>query len=142
MKPLDQSKLHPGCECCIQSENRLQRALDSEAREYDAYEELKKVKKEKTFVYWERNQLVAFISKVLPASLERHPEDEEWEDDWRWIVFIDGPFGQLSWHIHDSDLQYFSHLQRNQGRKWDGHTTERKYARLALAKNLPDRGEE
>ena len=82
-------------------------------------------------VYNERNQLVAALSKLMPASLERHPENEQWEDDWRWIVFIDSPDGQLSWHIHDSDLPLFHHLTKNQGRIWDGHSTEEKYKRLA-----------
>lgn len=102
--------------------------------------------------YSERNALVAALSRVFPGVLSRHPdEDESWEDDWRWIVFIDIPviryltFGdqrngpgphyvieskQASWHIHDSELPLFSHLPREQ-RVWDGHTTEEKYARLA-----------
>lgn len=90
--------------------------------------ELEKVK---DGAYSERNQLVAALSKVFPASLERHPEDDkDWEDDWRWIVFIDLPAGQCSWHLHDSELPRFAHLKRGKGRAWDGHTTEEKYARL------------
>ena len=86
----------------------------------------------KDSAYEERNRLVAFVASLYPASLERHPdEDTEWEDDWRWIVFIDLPSGQATWHIHDSQLGYFDHLPRNQGRKWDGHTTEQKYAALS-----------
>ncbi len=81
--------------------------------------------------YSERNQLVGALSKLFPASLERHPIDEEWEDDWRWIVFIDLPAGQVSWHIHDDELDLFDHLPRSAGRLWDGHGTEEKYSRLA-----------
>ncbi len=83
--------------------------------------------------YTERNRLVAHLSRIYPACLERHPEEEEWDDDWRWIVFIDSPEGQLSWHIHDSELGLFGHLlQRGSGNvKWDGHTTGEKYDRLA-----------
>ena len=89
---------------------------------------------QKDQAYWERNQLVAALSKLYPAWLARHPdEDTTWEDDWHWIVFIEIPTGdadqQLSWHIHDKDLPYFSHLQLREN-TWDGHTTEEKYRRL------------
>lgn len=85
----------------------------------------------KDSAYAERNKLVAAISRIWPASLERHPDsDEGWEDDWRWIVFVDGPGGQMSWHIHDTELALFDHLPRLAGRAWDGHSTEEKYARL------------
>jgi hypothetical protein len=91
-----------------------------------------KLEAQKNEAYAERNRLVAFVSKLFPASLERHPEDDKyWEDDWRWIVFIDLPTGQVSWHIHDSELPMFDHLQRQTGRIWDGHTNDQKYARMA-----------
>lgn len=97
--------------------------------------------------YWERNQLVAALSKLFPAWLAKHPEnDKEWEDDWRTIVFISIPavyvFGdsvgpqrdyQLSWHIHDTDIAMFDHL-RYEDRLWDGHSTEEKYRRLRMIK--------
>lgn len=86
---------------------------------------------QKNQAYSERNLLVAALSKVFPSSLERHSEeDSEWENDWRWIVFIDLPSGQASWHIHDSEYELFSHLPVKAGRVWDGHSTEEKYARL------------
>lgn len=85
----------------------------------------------KNNAYAERNCLVAALSKLFPASLERHPENEPYEDDWRWIVFIDLPTGQVCWHIHDSELPLFAHLQRNAGRTWDGHDREEKYRRVA-----------
>lgn len=81
--------------------------------------------------YQERDQLVAALSKVFPASLERHPDtDIDWENDWRWIVFVDLPTGQATWHIHDSELSLFDHLKRDTRRKWDGHSTSEKYERL------------
>lgn len=87
---------------------------------------------QKDGAYSERDRLVSALSKLFPASLERHqPEDDDWEDDWRWIVFIELPAGQASWHIHDSELPLFGHLKRNQGRLWDGHSTNEKYRRLA-----------
>ncbi len=104
------------------------------------------LKKQKDNAYWERNQLVAALSKLFPAWLAKHDEnDKEWDSDWRTIVYIiippevrgldpegkDFPH-QLSWHIHDSDVPMFDHLNYDFGyeNKWDGHTTEEKYRRL------------
>lgn len=84
----------------------------------------------KNAAYAERNKLVALLSKLFPSSLGRHEEeDKSWEDDWRWIVYITLPTGQCSWHIHDSDLPMFSHLEKGDV-EWDGHTTEEKYQRI------------
>lgn len=89
-------------------------------------------KKAKDQAYSERNRLVAYLASLFPSCLERHPEEDEWEDDWRWVVFIHHPQGQLSWHIHDSELPSFAHVPWGIGNvKWDGHTTEQKYERLA-----------
>ena len=45
--------------------------------------------KAKNQAYWERNQLVAALSKIFPSHLAKHPEsDKEWENDWRTIVVI------------------------------------------------------
>ena len=86
----------------------------------------------KDAAYRERDQLVCALSKLFPSSLERHPDtDTTWENDWRWIVFINLPTGQATWHIHDSELGLFGHLQRCTGAKWDGHTTPQKYERIA-----------
>jgi len=106
----------------------------------------------KDAAYTERDKLVCALSKLFPSALERHPEsDTTWENDWRWIVFIDIPvreyltYGdqrngpgphfkdeikQVTWHIHDSELSMFDHLPRFTGRAWDGHTTPQKYLRL------------
>lgn len=111
------------CPHCIESQERVRVAEAAKNRAYS-----------------ERNKLVAAISKLFPASLERHGEsDKTWEDDWRWIVFIDLPSGQVSWHIHDSELAQFNHLKRGGvgGRTWDGHTTEEKYARLGALSPAP-----
>lgn len=87
--------------------------------------------------YWERNQLVAALSKFLPSWLAKHdPEDKNWDDDWRNIVVIayvtkNMTLRQMTWHIHDSDLPYFTHLKLDPSFKWDGHDTDEKYRRLA-----------
>ncbi len=87
--------------------------------------------KGKDLAYWERNQLVLYLTKLFPSWLERHPiEDFEWEDDWRNIVFIDTPEGIFSWHIHDFEYEYFNHLNYREGNSWDGSSTEQKYNKL------------
>lgn len=97
--------------------------------------EYQKVVAQKDAAYKERNALVCLLSKVFRSWLARHDEtDSTWEDDWRWIVFIDLPTGQCTWHIHDSELENFAHLPvngMNDGKVWDGHTTEEKYKRVA-----------
>lgn len=109
--------------------------------------------------YWERNQLVRALSVLFPAWLEKHPEsDKDWDDDWRTIVFIEIPTEeltnkyvqggfdlnykrQLSWHLHDSDVDWFSHLEMREGNSWDGHTTEEKYSRLRKLRRFKRRWE-
>lgn len=88
---------------------------------------------QKDSVYAERNKCVALIARMalalgLEAGLKEH-EGENWDDDWRNIVFIDLPSGQVSWHIHDSELPLFWFLSEYKG-EWDGHTTEEKYRRV------------
>jgi hypothetical protein len=90
--------------------------------------------------YWERNQLVVALSKLMMGCLARHPDNEEWEDDWRNIVVVYGldehfKVIQMAWHIHDSELPYFSHLKLDPTYKWDGHTTDEKYERLSRLTN-------
>lgn len=100
--------------------------------------EIDALKKQKDNAYWERNQLVAALSKLFPSFLTKHPEtDKEWESDWRTIVVINLPSredfakgGQLTWHIHDSEIAMFDHLEYVNHFEWDGHTTEEKYRRL------------
>ena len=102
----------------------------------------------KNQAYWERNQLVAALSKIYPSWLEKHPKkDKNWDKEWRTIVFIEIPttylankyvqggfmmydIYQLSWHLHDDDVSDFDHLEMRKGNSWDGHTSEEKYQRL------------
>ena len=87
---------------------------------------------QKNQAYNERNILVAGLSKIFPAFLSWHyPEDEDWDPEWKWIVYITLPTGQVSWHIHETELSMFSHLEhRRRGNYWDGHTTQEKYERV------------
>lgn len=85
----------------------------------------------KDLAYWERNQLVLYLSKMMDAWIEQHPiEDKTWENDWRNIIFIDFPQGLFSWHIHDSEIVYFKHLEKREGNSWKGESLIQKYDSL------------
>lgn len=90
-------------------------------------------------IYNERNRCAIAFAKMARAlgwvvGLGEHPPDEEWDPEWRTILFVEAPLaskahGQLSWHLHVSELPLVAGLPRYDG-AWDGHTTEDKYARL------------
>jgi hypothetical protein len=85
--------------------------------------------------YRERDKCVAGLAALAvrlgwKAWIGTHPADEPWDDDWRFIIFINLPTGQVSWHIHDSELPMFDFLDERTENAWDGHTTEQKYERL------------
>jgi len=85
----------------------------------------------KDLAYWERNQLLLYLTNLFPAWIERHPSsDIEWENDWRNIIFIKFPEGFFSWHIHDFEYDYFKHLDFKEGNSWDGKSTDEKYLLL------------
>ena len=90
----------------------------------------------KNRAYNERNRLVAFLASKYSAHIKIHPkEDTSWENDWRTIVCIHTPAGQMTWHIHDSETEMFGFLNVKPDLfpecEWDGHTTEEKYHRLS-----------
>ncbi len=92
---------------------------------------------ERDAAYVERNRLVAALARLVisiggSAWLADHRDvpGEDWDPEWRTVVFIEGPIGQLSWHLHDSDVPLFDGLPRG-ANTWDGHTTDEKYARVS-----------
>lgn len=100
---------------------------------------LSELEDQKNFAYKERNYLVSLVAKMAialggKAGLGKHdPNDNDWDVDWRTIVFIDIPsVGQCSWHVHDSEVGLFNFLDEYD-EKWDGHSTEDKYNRIAQA---------
>lgn len=94
-----------------------------------SWEDGKEAKRGLSGAYSERAQLVAALAHHYPASLER-PSDAESGFDW--IIYLDLPAGQASWHIANYDLVWFDHVPREQGRVWDGHSTYQKYKRLTV----------
>jgi hypothetical protein len=90
---------------------------------------------QKNAAYKERDACVALIAKMavaleFKAGLGRHDENDQfWDGDWMNIVFIELPNGQLSWHVHDSEMHLFEGLPKYEG-TWDGHTTPEKYTRM------------
>ena len=108
----------------------------SDTRITDLEEYVEDMRGRKDAAYKERDMVLALAVSALmahgfPCWLGRHEEsDPAWENDWRNIVYVELPRGeQLSWHIHDSELPWFSQLER-EDTPWDGHTTEEKYERL------------
>ncbi len=89
----------------------------------------------KDAAYAERNQCVALIAKLALARGwqvwrgEHDPNAADWEADWRNIVFIELPTGQVSWHVHDSEMPNFAWIPLG-STPWDGHTTREKYDRM------------
>lgn len=93
-------------------------------------------RKERDAAYVERNRLVAALARLLvqrggKAWLAEHdPNDKDWDPEWRTIVFVECSAGQMTWHLHDSDVPLFDGLPRGPN-TWDGHSTPEKYERVA-----------
>lgn len=129
-KPEDCPTYYDGCRCTVDTlAHNIQRAEAAEQR-------LREVEAQKNGAYNERDRCVALAARMAmllhwPAWLGRHVGGD-WDDDWRNIIFIDLPSGQVSWHIHDSELSLVTFLPSvpgRCGRPWDGHDTAEKYRR-------------
>lgn len=90
----------------------------------------------KNDAYRERNLCVAGLAAMarllgyrVGIADHQPQEGEEWDDEWRNVLFIDLPTGQVSWHLHISEWDNFSHLPAYPD-AWDGHDTPEKYQRL------------
>jgi hypothetical protein len=90
---------------------------------------------QKDKAYAERNLCVALVACIArwhgyTVGIKTHPQDDpEWDPEWMHILFIDLPTGQVSWHLHISEVENFPDIPVYQG-TWDGHTTEEKYDRV------------
>jgi hypothetical protein len=105
-----------------------------------AEDTIRALTKTKDQAYSERNQCVALMARLAqrqgyPVWLAKHdPADTMWEADWRNILFIGLPTGQVSWHFHDSEMGLLDWVipedRHSWTEKYDGHTTEQKYERV------------
>jgi hypothetical protein len=105
--------------------------VDGETLKRMIAEAVKAEREAKDAAYKERNQLVALLSTCFPAGKAK-TAIEGWDEAWHGCVYIDFPWGQASWHYHDSDARMFEHLPQYLG-EWDGHTTQEKYDAIAAA---------
>jgi hypothetical protein len=80
-------------------------------------------------LYRERSRLIAFLASRFNCSLEPARDCED-DPDFNWVLYVDMPTGQVSWHIADWDLDLFDFVKRNEGRVWDGHDNDEKYKRI------------
>jgi hypothetical protein len=99
--------------------------------------EVERLAAQKDDAYSQRNRLVAMIARMAAsvggdwrAGVGRHV-GEAWDDDWRTVVFIDLPSGQISFHFHDSEKDLLRGLPAYPG-EWDGHSDEEKWARIEV----------
>lgn len=74
--------------------------------------------------YRERAMLVALLAALWPSTLSSGQDEDEWS-----VVHIDGPVGQMGWHIAPEYLDLFEHVRRGMNH-WDGHGTPEKFRRI------------
>ena len=97
----------------------------------DLTAERDRLREAKDQAYLERNHLVALLAGMFPSGLKR-TDIPGWDAEWHGAVYIDFPWGQASWHYHDSQAHLFAHLPPYPG-EWGGHTTDHKYAAILAA---------
>ena len=124
-------------EGCFDCEDEQGKALDAAlTRVREVERERDEAKRAKDGAYSERDKCVAMLATLAHAlgwTVYLGTHVGEWEDDWRNIVFIDTPAGQVSWHYHDSERPWFAWIglvQPREPKAWDGHSTPQKYERL------------
>lgn len=95
-----------------------------------------KLTAEKNNAYAERDMCLVMAALMaqrlglkVGIGLHRDKPCETWDADWRNILFIDLPAGQVSWHLHDAETKWFYFVGAYDG-EWDGHTTDEKYQRV------------
>ena len=110
-------------------DERLARLAEHNPLHMIAADEIEQLRVDKDAAYLERNRLVALLAAVYPSGIAR-TDIPGWLPEWHGCVYIDLPTGQASWHYHDGHAHLFAHLPPYAG-KWDGHTTDEKYERIA-----------
>jgi hypothetical protein len=102
----------------------------------DLKKQLEQEKELRNAVYKERNLILALLVNYLKGGLTsdhigiKEHVGEDWDDEWRHVLFIDLPHGgQVSWHLYKDELVNFPGIGEYKG-EWDGHDTEEKYRRV------------
>lgn len=99
--------------------------------------EVDRLRERKDEAFSERNRVVAAFAAACIAlgyaAVVTETHIPGWSLDWNGCVYIQGPTGQVSWHFHDSQRDFFKDLPHVAAHEWDGHTTEMKYERLSHA---------
>ncbi|MEJ1472138.1 MAG: hypothetical protein RPU59_13890 [Candidatus Sedimenticola sp. (ex Thyasira tokunagai)] len=85
--------------------------------------------------YLERNRSIALLAKMamalgLTAGVGQD-NNEDWSPEWRNVVYIDLPTGQVSWHFHEREKYLFEALPTYTG-KWDGTWHDEKHSRMEI----------
>ncbi len=112
----------------------LKQQSEAAKKELEALRHLvAQVVKEKNQAYAERNALVCALSKEYSGGLGIDANMEQTNPQWRHLVFLDLPTGQVSWHVHETELEMFAHLPAY-SKPYDGHTVKDKYVRVAMLK--------
>lgn len=114
------------------AKNKEEKTLSKEQEEIfrKLSDNLSLVEKDKDLAYRERNKLVALLTRFFPSFLAKENDNYLNFYNIHWIVYLETPKGQLSWHIPDIDLFLFDGVERRATYVWDGHSTEEKYERL------------
>ena len=82
--------------------------------------------------YWERNQLVAALSKIFPAYLSKHDEtDKEWDKDWRTIVYILIPASMAELPMTSDNISYETIVIEHMNGTANGETKDKTYLQLS-----------
>jgi hypothetical protein len=79
-----------------------------------------------THAYTERANLTALLAALYPSGWNHADTDHP---GW-FILYIQLPTGQATWHISPDDWWIFANVPHNPDLTWDGHTTEQKYQRI------------
>lgn len=91
------------------------------------------VEHERDGAYRERAHLVALLAAMTEGAVIAYASDVE-EPGWQ-IVYLTIGGRQCSWHISPRDAELFEHVEHvdvaDPRARWDGHTTEEKYAGMA-----------
>lgn len=92
-------------------------------------------------VYAERDKVLVLLAKMaqeqgIPVGIAI---DEDMPDVWKYVVVINLPTGQVSWHILEEELEWFTFLD-NHDMDWEDPAYEEKYKRVfKYVKELSDK---